>query len=249
MQLLKRIGLHICDVISVRCFGRVFDMEFAIPIAMIAGVAVLIGVIIWTVHYFEKKRTAALSDAASEIGLEFSADKDEDLLERMQVFSLFNRGHSRKMKNVLKAETETAKLTIFDYLYTTGGGNSSQTHAQSVVAMESASLNMPNIKMRPEGFFDRIGSALGYQDIDFDSHAEFSKSFVLQGQDEGAVREFFDNELLDFFTGVKGICVESAPGVFIFFRGGGRRKPEQIRELMDEGFEVYNALTQRMTRD
>jgi len=220
-----------------------------IAIAIIAGVAFILAVAFSIVHHIEKKRTAALIAVASELGLEFSATKDDKLLEGMQIFSLFNRGHSRKMKNVMKAETETANLTIFDYLYTTGGGNSSRTHAQTVVAMESEALNIPNIKLRPEGFFDRVGSALGFQDIDFESHAEFSKSFVLQGQDEGAVRAFFDTELLDFFTEKQGSYVESVPGVFIFFRGGGRRKPQQIREIMDEGFAVYTALTQRMTRD
>ena len=220
-----------------------------IAIAIIAGVAFILAVAFSIVHHIEKKRTAALIAVASELGLEFSATEDDKLLERMQIFSLFNRGHSRKMKNVMKAETETANLTIFDYLYTTGGGNSSRTHAQTVVAMESEALNIPNIKLRPEGFFDRVGSALGFQDIDFESHAEFSKSFVLQGQDEGAVRAFFDTELLDFFTEKQGSYVESVPGVFIFFRGGGRRKPQQIREIMDEGFAAYTALTRRMTRD
>ena len=220
-----------------------------IAIAIVAGVAFILAVAFSIVHHIEKKRTAALSAVASELGLEFSATKDDKLLERMQIFSLFNRGHSRKMKNVMKAETETANLTIFDYLYTTGGGNSSRTHAQTVVAMESEALNIPNIKLRPEGLFDGVGSALGFQDIDFESHAEFSKSFVLQGQDEGAVRAFFDTELLDFFTEKQGSYVESVPGVFIFFRGGGRRKPQQIREIMDEGFAAYTALTRRMTRD
>ena len=220
-----------------------------IAIAIIAGIAVVLAVAFLITHHIEKKRTAALSVVASDLGLEFSATTDDKLLERMQIFSLFNRGHSRKMKNVMKAETETANLTIFDYLYTTGGGNSSRTHTQTVVAMESEALNIPDIKLRPEGFFDRVGSALGLQDIDFESHAEFSKAFVLQGQDEGAVRAFFDTELLDFFTEKQGSYVESVPGVFIFFRGGGRRKPQQIREIMDEGFAVYTALTQRMTRD
>lgn len=96
---------------------------------------------------------------------------------------------------------------------------------------------------------DRVSSALGIQDIGFESHAEFSKPFVLQGQYEGAVRAFFDTELLDFFTDKQGSYVESVPGAFIFVRGGGRRKPQQIGEIMNEGFAVYTALTQRMTRD
>jgi hypothetical protein len=220
-------------------------MEIAILI--IVGVGALVGGIIWLVRHFEKKRTEALNAIASKFGLEFSAAKDDQLLQKMQVFALFNKGHSRKIKNVMKAETEIASLTVFDYQYTTGGGQSSQVHSHTVVTMESDSLSLPIFKLRPENFFDKVGAAMGFQDINFDTHPEFSKSFVLQGENEDAIRNFFDTEMLEFLAKQQGCYIESAPGVFIYLRGG-RKKPEQIRELIDEGYAVYGALTQRMSR-
>jgi hypothetical protein len=220
-------------------------MEIAILI--ILGVGALVGGIIWLVLHLERKRTEALTAVASTIGLEFSPEKDDQLLQTMQVFSLFNKGHSRKMKNVMKAETEIASLAVFDYQYTTGGGNSAQVHSHTVVAMESDSLRLPNFKMRPEHFFDKVGAAMGLQDIDFSSHPEFSASFVLQGEDEQAIRGFFDREMLEFFAQRKGSYIESAPGVFIYLRGG-RKKPAQLREFIDEGYAVYAGFAQRMAR-
>ena len=115
------------------------------------------------------------------------------------------------------------------------------------VAMESDSLRLPNFKMRPEHFFDKVGAAMGFQDIDFDEHPEFSKSFVLQGEDEQAIRAFFDTEMLEFLAQRKGSYIESAPGVFIYLRGG-RKKPAQLREFIDEGYAVYGAFAERMSR-
>jgi len=103
---------------------------------------------------------------------------------------------------VMTTETDDVQLSIFDYQYTTGGDESWHTHRQTVVALES-----------------------DMQGIDFEKHPEFSDSFVLTGNDEQAVRSFFDEKLLDLFVQHKGTCVESAPGVFIYFRNG-RRKPE-----------------------
>lgn len=216
-------------------------------VVAVVGVGTLVGGIIWLVVHLEKKRTEAFSAAASNIGLEFSPNQDDQLLQAMQVFSLFNKGHSRKMKNVMKAETDIARLAVFDYQYTTGGGNSSQVHANTIVAMESDSLVLPNFKLRPENFFDKVGAAIGFQDIDFDSHPDFSNSFLLQGEDEKAIRQFFDTQLLDFLSSHKGSYIESAPGLFIFL-SGGRKRPQDLRQFIDEGYAVYNAFAERVAR-
>jgi hypothetical protein len=213
---------------------------------LIVGIATVFG-FIWVVSHLEKKRTGLLNNLASSLGLEFSAGQDDELLQKMQVFSMFNKGHSRKMKNVLKAETENAKLSIFDYQYSTGGGQHQQVHSHTLIAMESDSLQLPHFKLRPEGLFDKVGAAIGLQDIDFDQHPEFSKSFVLQGESEIAIRSFFDTELLDFLTTRTGSYIEAAPGLFIYFRGG-RKKPAQVREFMDDAYAVYAAITERMKR-
>ncbi|MCP4784731.1 MAG: hypothetical protein GY903_03035 [Fuerstiella sp.] len=212
--------------------------KIPIVVVVIAGVISLVAVIFLMVRHFEKKRTAALDVVAAEIGLAFSAAQDDELLARQQVFSLFNKGHSRKMRNVMKAEGESTTLAIFDYQYTTGSGKHQQCHSQTVVSVESDSLSLPRFTLWSEGLWAKLGAMMGAQDIDFDEHPEFSKSFVLKGDDVTAIRDFFDVEKLDFFAERKGAYVETAPHQFIYFRGK-RRKPEQIRELMTEGYSAY----------
>ena len=92
------------------------------------------------------------------------------------------------MKNVMTAVTEHATMTISDYQCTAGGGNHSRTHSHTLVAMEMTALQLPRFSVWPEGWTDKIEAKLGIHDIDFDQHPEFSSTFVLQADDETAVR-------------------------------------------------------------
>ena len=217
------------------------------PIVLGGGFIVLLGFLIWLFLHLEKKRANALQAIAAEIGLQFSATHHEDLSASMQKFPLFNKGRGRKIRNVMSTETDIARLTIFDYQYRTGGGDNSRTYRQTVVALESEALRLPSFSLRPESVFHKIGAAIGMQDIDFEEHADFSDNFVLSGDDEQLVRQFFDNGLLNEFAKRQGISVETAPGSFIYFRTR-RCKPEQIREYMSQAYAIYSAFVDRLSR-
>ena len=209
---------------------------------IVAGI--IIGVILLRLRIVkrrEKERSLILNALATEIGLEFLPAQDDELLAKMQVFSLFNKGHSREMKHVMKTKTDNVKMTLFDYAYTTASGEHHSRHTQTVVAFEHDSLSLPKFTLSPEGLFSKIGAAIGFQDIDFDEHSEFSKSFVLKGEDEPAIRNFFDRDKLEFFAQRKESYIETAHSFFIYTRDG-RKKPEQIREFLKEGYSVYTAL-------
>ncbi|MFN3193005.1 MAG: ankyrin repeat domain-containing protein [Aureliella sp.] len=221
---------------------------WTIIFSSVAGVAVLIALIFLMIVRHEKKRTEELRNLAPGIGLAFSAAAEPQFREKMQVFSLFNQGYSRKLKNVMQAETDDARLTVFDYQFTTGGGQSSRTHHHTVVSIESLGLQLPKFRLRPEGFLDRVGSAIGLQDIDFDDHQEFSDAYVLKGDDEKSIRRFFDAELMDSIASRKDIAVESESGFFIY-RQGGRKKPEEIQQLMKDGYGLYSAFLKRAERE
>ena len=223
-------------------------MERLLVTAVLTGGTIfLIAFIIWFYRHLEKKRTAALQQIADSMGLTFSAKQDDELMARLRELPLFNRGHGRKMRNVMTTESDNLRLNIFDYQFTTGGGQHSHTHRYSVVSFASASLQLPILSIQPEGFFAKLGAAMGMQDIDFDQHPEFSDQFRLTGEDEGAIRDFFDQELLDFFAPQNGLCLQCSPGFFIYFRKG-RRDADQIRDFLDQAYSTYAALNDRFSR-
>jgi hypothetical protein len=218
-------------------------MEKLLPFVIFGGIAVLIlGGIAYSM-YAVKKRREDMLEAAESMGLTFFPDGDAVLLNRLSKFKLFNQGRGRKMRNLIQGDSGEVKIAIFDYQYTTGSGKNSHTHHQSVVALQSSDLVCPDFSMRPEGMFDKIGSALGFQDIDFETHPTFSKSFVLQSSNEKAIRAYFTPALLEFFESKPGISVEAQSGTLFFYRTRRRVKPHEIRDHLAQAYEVFGVMT------
>lgn len=214
-------------------------MEALLPFIVIGAIIVLVvGGIIYSM-YAEKKRREQLQEAADEMGLIFFLEGDDILFNRLTAFNLFNQGRGQKMTNLIQGDSGEVKIAIFDYQYTTGSGKNSHTHRLSIACLESPNINCPDFTMRPEGMFDKIGGALGFQDIDFDSHPTFSDMFVLKSSDEQAVRNYFKPELLEFFESKKGISVEAQTGMMFFHRAGRRVNPEELKELLSDAYEVF----------
>jgi len=85
---------------------------------------------------------------------------------------------------------------------------------------------------------------MGFQDIDFESHPEFSKLFVLQGPSEDAIRDYFKPTLLEFFETKKGISLEADRDTMFFYTARIRAKADQIKDLLSDAYEVYGVLTE-----
>lgn len=203
------------------------------------AVGLLIALWIYAIWQREKKRTAALKNLAAELHLQFFPTGDASLVEALDKFHLFSQGYSKKIRNMLHGENQNTELAIFDYRYTTGSGKNSTTSKQTVIYFRSPTLDLPHFAVRPEGIFHKIGGALGYQDIDFQAHPQFSQMYLLRGDDEPGIRKLFDEERIAFFENHPKISVEGADNQLIFYRHRKRSRPEEVRQFMDEGFRVF----------
>ncbi len=211
---------------------------------LIIGVILAIVVVGMVVSYYqEKRRTEALAGVAGELGLMFAETDTVGVAATLGSFPLFSQGRSRQVANVIHGETEQVRVAIFDYRYTTGSGKSSHTWRQTVVRFQSPALSLPGFVMRPEQLFDKLGAVVGYDDIDFETHPQFSKRYLLRGSPEPAVRAVFRSEVLNFFEQVTGqLNVEAAGPQLIVYRAHYRFKPDEIRGLMELGFRVFGLL-------
>ena len=218
------------------------------PAFFVVAILLVIGGFFVVAYFYEKKRTEKWQNAAEELGLGFYPEGDSATEGRLSRYQLFNSGRSRKMKNLIQGTTDEVHLAIFDYQYTTGGGKNQHTHKQTVVLVESPQLVIPNFSMRAEGFFDKIGGMLGFQDIDFEEHPKFSQMYVLKGDNETEIREFFNAEIIQFFEAQPAISVESnLGGSLIFYQPGRRRNPEELKDLLTSAYEIYGAMVDRQS--
>ena len=195
-----------------------------------------------------RKRTEALSSVAAELKLDFHPDGDEALHLALSEFPLMNKGRKGQLTNVCAGGTDEVRLWIFDYRFITGHGKHRRVHRQTAVAMESAVLDVPEFRMRPERMFDRVGQMLGLQDIDFEGHLQFSQQFVLQSEMAEATRDFFDTGLLDFFAGRPGWSFETRVGSFVAYRPRQLVEPTEFQAAFEDGFACFTALRDRLER-
>jgi hypothetical protein len=187
---------------------------------------------------WERKRVDAMERAAREMGLAFEPKDDGATLGLLSGFHLFSQGHAKKITSLMLGEVSDMEVRIFDYTYTTGSGNNSHTSRQTVISFRSPKLALPAFSLRPENVFHKIGALFGYQDIDFDTHPEFSKHYLLRCSEEEAIRSTFNDTILEFYDENRGLCTEGSGQTLIFYRSAQQVEPAAIRSFMDEGFKV-----------
>jgi hypothetical protein len=212
-------------------------MQF-FPFAIIIGIAAIVAVALYINYLVEKKRTEGMQRVAEELGFEFSPKGDGPLLTELSLFNLFTQGHSRRLYNLMRGEANNLEVDIFDYTYVTGSGKSSHTWKQTLVCFGMREASLPSFSLRPETFWDKIGTWFGYQNIDFDTNPAFSDKYLLRGRDEEAVRALFGEDVLGFFERQPGLSIEGYGHRLIFYRQSKRVDPDNIRGFLEEGFKV-----------
>ena len=191
----------------------------------------------------KRARTAALRQTASQLGMEFIEKDEWGLRALLRDFELFQKGGRRRITNVMNKNIGLLeeKINIFDYQYTISTGKSSATYYQTVFFIQSKELGLPEMLIYPENFFHKIGSLFGMQDIDFEQWPEFSRKFLVQGNEWG-IRRLMNEGLAKFFLIEKKWCVESLGFYLVFYRRKALVKPKSINVLFNKGMRLYEHL-------
>lgn len=136
-------------------------------------------------------------------------------------------------KNLIIGTSSRQRTLIFDYHYTLAGSKSSPRRETTVVVFESAGLELPRFLLRPEKMIHKLGELLGFQDIDFHDFPKFSKMYLLQGDDEFAVRLLFRPEIVSFLEKQPDFFVEAHMDKMILYSGMQLVKPEELLHFVE----------------
>ena len=239
------ISIHFFVSLSVLFFAPARDMG---PQAVLlrlwpVGVGILIAVLIML--YRQKRaraRTQIMRGAAKQLGWTFFAEAPLNYIPGLDRFTLFDQGHGKKIINLMCGEASGTKAAVFDYVYTTGSGRNSSTHYQTVVYLEPANMVLTHFSLRPEGVMSKVLAAFGYQDIDFGQRPEFSRQYILRGQDEPAIRQTFNDGVLSFYESYPGTCTDAGGNQLFLFRGGYEFQPQEIQSYVGLALKIANLL-------
>jgi hypothetical protein len=198
-----------------------------------------------------EQRTKEFKRISEQLGMTFSARvKGRAKDQATPPLPLFREGRSRVVTNMLHGDSEllgfAEEFEVRIFAYGFAQQQQDQHVMQSVICFQSPQLNLPKFQLCPEEWHHKIGSKLGYQDIDFESHptaVEFSKKYLLRGKDEQKIRALFTDKVLAFFAGQDKLCVEGFSSHLCFYRAFKLIEPEDIPAFMKEGFEVFRLFT------
>lgn len=205
--------------------GPVIGIGFAI--SLVVG----IGYLIW---WMDKKRTEAMTAWAQAHGFVFEG-KVPQLVQELSGFKLFSQGGARTVKNLMRGSKEVGTVRVCDYQFTTGSGKNQSVHHQTICIVNTPGRAAPHFFLRKENrLFDALGKMFGGKDINFEDDEAFSKSFVLQtNENEQQLRHFMSPRLREGLTRLADRApVLEVSGDVMVFHFGKRLKPEQIDGLV-----------------
>jgi hypothetical protein len=210
-------------------------MELVVAILIIFG---FITVAVVFSHFAEKKRTEGLRLQAGRLGLTTFQEEAPAPLAGFRHLPLFNRGHSKRIRNLMEGAVEGIDVAVLDYRFTVGGGKNSHTYRQTVCAIRDRRLRLPVFELKPESIWSKLGALFGYEDIDFEEHPEFSRKYHLSGVGEAAVRALFRPEVREALERREGLSLQGGGDRFIYFRASERVEPARIENLTRETLET-----------
>lgn len=162
-----------------------------ISIAFFGGAtALLIYLFVRTRREAARKRAWAIA-LATQYGFRIDPDEKGPPPHR---FDLFGDGHSKKVTNQIWREGSTD--SVFDYTFTTGGGESQTTHRRTC-ALIALPFDAPHTKIATEGFFSALGRRIGIRDIETES-VRFNEIYRVNGSDERFAITLLDSHAIDW---------------------------------------------------
>jgi hypothetical protein len=158
----------------------------------------------------EKKRREAFQALASQLGLSY-VRRDRSIATRYGFLDKLARGSNRYGFNILHGDYGGHPVCLFDYHYETystdsKGRRRTNHHYLSFFVLHDTA-QFPELTISREGFFDKIGQAIGFDDIDFES-SEFSKAFSVRSQDKKFAYDICHTRMMEYLLRNRDLTIE-----------------------------------------
>ena len=195
------------------------------PHLMIFGVVAIIAVVVVIGYIYNKKRREAMAALAARLGLRFNPRKNRGLARQYRFLDKLRRGSNRYAYNILSGNYQGHEVTLFDYHYQVNSGKHTHHYNFSFFILVLPG-SFPELEIDKEGFFSKVAQALGYDDIDFESH-EFSRKFRVRSPNKKFAYDVCNGRMIDYLLSNSDLSIEIEGEVMaISFRS--RLSPEYI---------------------
>lgn len=197
-------------------------------VLLVIGGLIVIGVGAYLSWKAEQKRRAELAAFAQRHGLRFDPGHDSSHDDEYAQFEIFRRGHSRVARNTISGRVDLfdrpCRLVGGDFRYKVTSSNGKQTTTTTYnfsYLIVHPPWDTPALLIRPEGFFDKVAGAFGFDDIDFES-AEFSRKFYVKSTDKRFAYDVVHPRMMEFLLAARPPMIDIEDGALCL--GGGKKR-------------------------
>lgn len=195
-------------------------------------------------HTYDVKRGQEIAKIAQALGWSFT---QQSSIEKMPVLSHFKlqSGKFIGLENLALGKLDGQQAAFFDLVHDITTGRNSYRARQTVFALNSKALELPEFDLKPEGFLDSITTS----DIDFQHRPDFSKKFFLTGNNTNAVRQIFSEPILDFYENVFPFHTTGGGSYIFIYLDENRIEPSQMNnwlQMLSHLGNLFSAATKKM---
>lgn len=131
-------------------------------------------------------------------------------------------------ENILEKYLDQGRICVSDVTLTEGVmQEQTDTHITLVTVTETENV-IPDFALEPEGLWTKLSELGGGKDIDFTHHPVFSKKYYLRGENDEAIRKFFNDAVVQFLENREEIHIECHKNKLLFYKKRELLTPSEI---------------------
>lgn len=162
-------------------------------------------------------------------------------------FHFFEVRPIERKSNCLKGEFKNIGVSweIADVTFNEGNAFTAETFTTTLMVLK-LNEKIPVFSMEKEGMveklFDRVMAFTGHKDIDFEMYPNFSKKFLIMGNNEAEIREFFTENMIRFFEEHQIYHLESNGEALVIFDKIKLARTDETIAFIEYGKELAGLL-------
>ena len=194
-------------------------------------------------------RQKRLRNLATEKDYRYTSHADWNT-RYLKQFHFFEIRPIERKYNCLKGTFKDLNVSweIADVTFNEGQAFTAETFNTTLMVLK-LNKKIPVFTMEKEGvlekIFDRVMAFTGYKDIDFEMYPNFSKKFLLMGNEELEIRSFFTAEIIQFFENHQIYHLESNGEALVIFNKIKLARTDETVAFIDYGKELATILNRK----
>lgn len=177
------------------------------------------------------QRQRVLAEVAQKLTMEFTPErslaphsyKDFPTLRSLKI---------NYQESVLSRQMPWGLLQYKEFSLVEGGRFATMEFGLAAVVIDNLPVAIPSFSLERENMFEKVMDVVGYDDIDFEHHKEFSDRFLLKGPNRKKIEEFFSDKLLDFFSRKPVYHVESNGTSLMIYSEKNMPETSEVAEMI-----------------